>query len=59
MSGEDRTKSGQHPAVREYRRKLDSIAEHQLTALDAVCDALGEAAEKCRSSRPPAPEEDK
>lgn len=52
--GEDRTKSGQHPAVVAYRKKLDSLTEHQIQEFDEVNDKLGKAAERCRSSCPPA-----
>jgi hypothetical protein len=52
--GEDRTKSGQHPAVVAYRKKLDSLTEHQIADFDKVNDELGKAAERCRSSCPPA-----
>lgn len=52
MLGEDRTKSGQLPAVREYRKKLDSIQEHQLADFDVVNERLEKTAEECRSNPP-------
>lgn len=55
MKHEDRTKSGQHAAVKSFRAKLDSISEHQEKDLDALAERVGEAADKCLSSCPPAP----
>lgn len=51
---EDRTKSGQHPAVKSFRAKLDSISEHQERDLEALEAKVGEAVERCKSSCPPA-----
>lgn len=43
--------SGQHPAVREFRRKLDSIGDGVLEDLEALNRELDEQIK--RSSRPP------
>lgn len=44
-----RPSSGEHPAVIAFRRKLDSIAEHDVP----VVEELRERAERLKSDRPP------
>jgi hypothetical protein len=46
-----RTKSGQHPAVGQYRDKLDSIVDNQAEDIDALNRALAEYVKE--SSVPP------
>jgi hypothetical protein len=47
------TKSGEHPAVKSYRRKIESISErHPFDELDKEIDAE---LEKVRSTPPPPP----
>lgn len=46
-----RTKSGQHPAVGEYRNKLESIVDNQAEDIDALNRALEEYVKE--SSTPP------
>jgi hypothetical protein len=53
-----RTSSGNHPAVREFRRKLDSMASHGPPApdapeLDALDDRLKEYLTEVKSDPPP------
>jgi hypothetical protein len=52
-----RTKSGQHPAIRQFRAKLESLTEGQLAQkldeLDARIDATTEA---LKTPLPPKPE---
>lgn len=53
-----KTKSGEHPAVIGYRRKLESVtasSETQLAALDA---ALDRELERVRTPVPPPPDSD-
>lgn len=47
-----RGKSGDHPAVREYRRKMDSITEGTMPALEALNARLDRALEKASTDPP-------
>lgn len=38
---EEKKDSNAHPAVREFREKLESIAEHQLPELQKINERLG------------------
>lgn len=51
-----RTKSGEHPAVQSYRKKLESIAEHEGKRLDELNSTLAEYLEDTRSIPPPPPD---
>jgi hypothetical protein len=42
--------SGEHPAVVEFRRKLESIAEHTIPAVEELIEKIEKADE---STRPP------
>lgn len=52
-----RTKSGQHPAVRDFRRKLESLAE-DVDAQSALERRQNELLEQIRTPPPPPPDED-
>jgi hypothetical protein len=50
------TKSGEHPAVKDYLRKLDSIETSQGGALEELDRELDEYLRGVRSTPPPPPE---
>jgi hypothetical protein len=50
---EVRTKSGKHPAVKSYRRKIDSIAEGPLADLEKLDEELKAFIHEIESERPP------
>lgn len=52
-----RPSSGQHPAVKEYRQKLESIGEHTGAELDALDERLRKYVEEVKSDPPPHPQE--
>jgi hypothetical protein len=52
MSGEKRTKSGDHPAVKAYRKKMDSITENTMPLLYELNDRIDEAMKKAKTPIP-------
>lgn len=55
-----RTKSGEHPSVKAYRAKLESIAEHEGRRLDEALEGLDKLDADLKAyldSTPPPPEE--
>lgn len=48
-----RTKSGDHPAIKQFRRKADSIAEHTIPMVEALTNTVQADIEQVRSSVPP------
>jgi len=48
--------SGEHPAVQQFRDKLESISEDAFPALERINERLDRL--KVRSSRPPIPREE-
>jgi hypothetical protein len=51
-----RTKSGNHPAVKSYRRKLESISERR-PLFDELDKEIEEDLRKVRSTPPPPPDD--
>ena len=56
--GPVRTASGEHPAVQEFRRKLDSVAEHVGSKVDDLDNDLKQYLESVKTPRPPPPDEE-
>jgi len=47
--------SGQHPAVLEYRKKLDSVANHAVAELDSLDERIKKYLEEVKTPLPPKP----
>lgn len=51
-----KARSGQHPAVKAYRAKIDSIDEHVSVATNALDQALAEFLADLKTPLPPNPD---